>query len=112
MVKSPAPAQVLWDNISALMQHHWGGENLTRLSKTAKIGQGTPPRIKSLQPNTGIDSISKIAAVFDLQAWQLLMPGLDPSNPPVASLTAQEQALYGRLKQAFDLMQNGPKNTS
>lgn len=109
MVKTPPTPEILWANIAALMQHHWKEENLTRLSKTAKIGQGTPPRIKALQPNTGIDSITKIAAVFDLQAWQLLMPGLDPSNPPVGSMTAQEQALYRRMKQAYDLMQNGTK---
>ena len=27
------PKLVLWQNVSALMAHHWGGENLTRLSR-------------------------------------------------------------------------------
>ncbi len=91
------------------MVKHWGGENLSRLAREAKIGPGSTTRLKNRQEGTGIDLVAKVAGVFGLQAWQILMPGLDPSNPPVASLTGPEQALYQRLRQAFDLLQKAPE---
>jgi len=109
MVQFPRSADVLWANLSALMEKHWQGENLTRLAREAKIGPGSATRLKNRQEGTGIDLVGRVAAVFGLQAWQLLMPGLDPSNPPVSSLTGPEAALYKRLRRAFDLMQDFTK---
>lgn len=80
------------------MTHHYGKENLTRLSRESKCGPGSMSRIKACDTSIGIGVLEKVAAVFDLQAWQLLVPHLDPANPPVIVLNDVERKLYERLK--------------
>lgn len=92
------PKTILWENVAALMAHHWGGENLTRLSREAKIGPGTCTRIKEQQTSVGLDVLAKVAGAFQLQAWHLLTPNLDPTNPPVIYLSRREADLYDRLR--------------
>lgn len=92
------PKLVLWQNVSALMTHHWSGENLTRLAREAKIGPGTATRIKEMQTSVGLDVVDRVAEVFDLEMWQMLTPGLDPKNPPAARpVSKAERELYDRL---------------
>lgn len=91
--------QILWTNVRALMSYHWGRESLNRLAREACIGPGTATRIKDQRTSVGVDTLDKVAKAFDLHAWQLLMPNLDPSNPPVATLTEAEKRLY----QAFSI---------
>lgn len=92
------PKLVLWQNVSALMAHHWGSENLTRLSREAKIGPGTATRIKEMQTSVGLDVVDRVAEVFDLEMWQMLTPAMDPKNPPAAQPVSQaERQLYDRL---------------
>ena len=92
------PKLVLWQNLSALMEHHWGKENLTRLAREAKTGPGTATRIKDMQTSVGLDVVDRMAEVFDLEMWQMLTPGLDPKNPPAAQPISQaERQLYERL---------------
>ena len=74
--------QILWANVSNLMTHHWGKENLSELFRRAKIGLATCDRIKKRETSVGTDVLEKIAEVFNLQAWHLLTPSLGPSNPP------------------------------
>lgn len=97
-MKTNDPKEVLWDNLKALMAYHYGKENLTRLAKDSKCGPGTASRIKARNTSVGIEVLGKVSKIFDLQPWQLLIPGLDPANPPVISLTEQERRLYDRLK--------------
>lgn len=99
--------QILWVNLSALMAHHWGGENLTRLSREAHIGPGTCTRMKERSTSVGLDVLEKVAKVFNLQPWHLLTPNLDPSNPPVVHLTTRERELYERLRQAARELNSG-----
>ena len=89
---------VLWQNVAALMRYHWSGENLTRLAREAGIGPGTATRMKEQRTSVGIDVLQKVAAAFDLQAWHLLTPNLDPSNPPVVYLSQVEVDLYAKLR--------------
>ncbi len=92
------PKLVLWQNLSALMDHHWGKENLTRLAREAKTGPGTATRIKEMQTSVGLDVVDRMAEVFDLELWQMLTPGLDPKNPPAARpISETERQLYVRL---------------
>lgn len=102
--KPPTVQQTLWRNISAIMQHHYKGENLNQLVRDCKIGPGTASRIKEQKTSVGIDVLAKISAAFDLQPWHLLLPDLDPSNAPVSFLTAQERDLHNRLKRAHAIL--------
>jgi hypothetical protein len=90
--------QVLWANVSALMRHHWGAENLSRLSREAGIALASCTRIKEQQTSIGIEVVGRIADAFHLQPWHMLVPGLDPANPPVLYLSKGEADFYAKMK--------------
>lgn len=91
----------LWQNISALMQKHYGKENLSRLASECGFSQSTATRIKQQQTATGLDNVDLIAARFNLAAWQLLVPGLDPDHPPALQpVNARERELYNKIMSA------------
>lgn len=92
--------QVLWENLQALMNHHFERENLSELHRRSKIGLASLDRIKKRETSVGIDTLEKLAESFGLQAWHLLTPRLDPSNPPVVWLTQTEHDLYERMRTA------------
>jgi hypothetical protein len=101
------PKQVLWANVHKLMEHRWGQENINRLSRDAKIGPGSASRIKEQKTSVGIDVVAKIAKAFDVEPWHLLLPNLDPSNLPVATLTDAEAALYARIRRHYEGLMSG-----
>lgn len=92
--------QVLWENVSNCMLHHWKEINLYRLAKDAKIGTGGAARLKAAKSATRISTLEKVGKLWKLEPWQLLMPDLDPSNPPVFVMSEKEKDLYDRLKRA------------
>jgi hypothetical protein len=112
----PAPVddagtkRILWGSVLALMQHAYGRENLTRLARETGIGPGSATRIKNQDTSVGIDTIEKIANRFDVQPWQLLVPGFDPVNPPaLLPVTVGERQLWERLLMAAkDIRQAKP----
>jgi len=55
-------------------------------------------RIVKGQHAVTLDKIEEIAAACGLQAWHLLLPGLDPSNPPAAKVTDEDLSLLSRLR--------------
>ena len=88
----------LWENLRAVMLKEWGEENLNRLARSCKIGAGTAARIKEQKTSVGLETLEKIADHFHLAPWQLLVPGLDPENPPVIhQSTGLERKLYDRI---------------
>jgi hypothetical protein len=92
------PRRILWTNISSLMQQRWLGENLTRLAREAKVGPGTVSRMKACETFLQLDTVAALAAVFDLAAWQVLVPGLEPGNPPALAVESPaERRLYKRF---------------
>ena len=54
-----------------------------------------------------IDALDDVARVFKLRAWQLLIPNLDPTNPPTVPYTDAERRLYWRIKQAANELAKG-----
>lgn len=91
----------LWLNVQALMLKHWGEENLNRLARECKIGPGTAARIKDQKTSVGLETLEKIADNFNLAVWQLLVPGIDPSNPPALQpVNAAERKLYEKIMTA------------
>lgn len=90
-------AEVLWANVSALMLHHWKEENINRLAREAKIGPATVQRMKDQETTIRLDTIEKVAGVFGLRSWQLLIPGLDPANVPIIMVSEDEKRLYAKF---------------
>jgi hypothetical protein len=91
----------LWANIEALMLARWGESNLQRLARECQIGAATAMRIKEQKTSVGLAVIEKVADHFNLNAWQLLVPGLDPKNPPTLQpVSKEERALYEKIMTA------------
>lgn len=90
-----SPDDILRRNIDRLMQARWGKSNQLRLAKISGAGLATAQRLKE-GGKTGfrLATVAKLAACFDLQPWQLLLPDLDPDlvpqNPAHTSAEAVE----------------------
>ena len=90
--------RILWANISALMDHHWDGENLSRLAREADIGPGSATRLKQQQTSVGLELVEKVARLFQLEPWQLLVPTFDPKSPPTLTpMSEAERDFYERM---------------
>lgn len=71
----------------------WGGENLSRLAREAKVGVATVARIKNTETSVGLDVLEKVAAVFGVQAWQLIAQASgEPLRPTCLSPLALDLA--------------------
>jgi transcriptional regulator with XRE-family HTH domain len=87
-------------NLLALMAKN--GFSQGDMHRKCGIAQSTIGRIIRKTTAADIDTVSTIAEVFQLTAWQLLAPPFDPSNPPVLNqVSEQERQLYERLKAIF-----------
>lgn len=89
-------------------------ENLKRLMDDAKpritqvavaevsgLPQRTISRIKRGEVSPTLESVDALARAFRLDSWQLLIPGLEPSNPPVLRVAGKEEKeLYDRILSA------------
>ena len=99
----------LWHSVHALMVKHYKKENLTRLAKECKIGPGTAARIKEQSTSVGIDILEAIAEHFHLAAWQLLVPGFDPDNPPALKpMSKAERVFYEKVMDATKMLVSEP----
>lgn len=100
--------RLLWNAVLALMQKHYGGENLSRLARDCKIGPGTATRLKQGETSVGLEIIDKIAKHFHVQSWELLVPDFDPSNrPTLQPVSEQERKLYERLREVAREIKEG-----
>lgn len=88
---------VLASNLRALMDAKQ--DTQVDLSKRSGINQGLISRILRAEHAVRIDTLENLARAYDLAAWQLLVPNLDPSNPPTFAMTQTERDLYWRLHQ-------------
>jgi hypothetical protein len=97
------PRAVLRQNVAALLKSKLGPTNPTALGKAAGVGQATIDRILSAEGvDARIETLAKIAKVYELESWQLLVAGMNPSNPPVLlPVSKAERALYDSLKAAM-----------
>lgn len=69
------------------------------LHKGCKVGKSTIDRAIKGETTLNLDYIEVLAKVYELDAWQLLTPGLQPNNPPVLrSVGADEDELYKRMR--------------
>lgn len=82
---------IVWNNLTSLMQARWGVPNINRLAREAHVGVATVQRIKDGGTSVGIDVLAKVAKVFNVPVWQLLLPSLDPRSPPMLITDAAEQ---------------------
>ena len=67
-------------------------------AKSKKLVQKKVDRIVKAETAVSLDTLDELAEALGIMAWQLLIPGLDTSNPPHLAVTSTELALYQRLK--------------
>lgn len=108
MGKPPPIRAVLAANLRALMsrQHPEMTEHeLARLAKRhgGELSQSTVHWMLHGQTSCGVDHLATLAMVFELEPWQLLVPDLDPTDPPVlASVSKRLEAFQATLRQQSD----------
>lgn len=95
------PRTVLAQNLRSLMEARkpapWGNRELAR---RADIDHKTVSRILDGSHAATIDTIKALADVFGLLPWQMLVPELQPDDPPVTQLSRTEARLYAKIKSA------------
>lgn len=67
------------------------------LAKLAGVDQKSVWRIIKCEQSPTAEMLEKLARPFGLHAWQLMIPDLDPKNPPVFVMTDAERKLYSKL---------------
>lgn len=90
------PAKIIAANLQTLKKDR-SIRSDRALAKLAEIDQKSVWRIMRYEQSPAIDTLEKLAKPFGLHAWQLLIPDLDPRNPPVFVMTDTERALYEKL---------------
>lgn len=100
----------LWQNVEALMIKKFGRTNIKGFAAFCEVGVGTIQRIEAQKTSVGLAILDKIAEKFDLAAWQLLVPGFDPTNPPALQpVTQRERDLYDKIMTAAKAMAAEPE---
>lgn len=99
--KQRRTAVTLGQNVSALMGGNESLDSNPKVSKATKLSTSTLSRLRNGQVNANLETLEAIAEAFDVEPWQLLVPGFQPANPPVLGMAGQkEQDLYNRFMSA------------
>lgn len=64
-----------------------------------RVSKSTIYRMAKAEGPVVTDALELVARAFDLQAWHMLVPGLDPANPPYVLATEQERVLWKTYKE-------------
>lgn len=94
---------IIHANVAKLRRLAGGGKKLGQraFAELVGIGEGTIWRIDQMQGGTNVETLEAIAAKFDIQAWQLLIPDFDPKNPPMlVPVTPSERLLWEAVEAA------------
>lgn len=69
------------------------------------MAQSTVGRILKQKHAPDLDTLESLADAVGVSLWQLLVPRLDPTNPPVLqNASPEERELYDRLRQAAEVL--------
>lgn len=92
---------VFRENLAALLAAH--GLNPTRAKKAWKTPQRTlSAYLTGERTDVRIAKLAELAEAVDLEPWQLLVEGLDPSAPPAIAPMSADEAELLRLYRALD----------
>ena len=98
--------KVLAENVRRLIAHDQRQPPETKLlralMKKAKISMGSAERILAGKTSIGVALLDRVARKFKLQAYQLLIPGLDPESPQWVPVTPEQKKQARAVKLALD----------
>ena len=81
--------------------------NQSEAGRKCKIDPKTLNRIARGLVMPSMQNLFAFAKGFDLEPWQLLVPNLDPANPPILKgVSAKEQELWVKLMEAKKALSN------
>ena len=93
----PDPRKVLAENMKRII----GDSSQSAWAAAHRIDKKPVQRAVSGQHSATLDTLEELSRAAGLQVWQLLVPDLDPANPPVSTMTKAERDLYARVRQEF-----------
>lgn len=95
----PPLEKIVSQNLVELMRHN-KHRNPTAAAKATGISQQQIDRILKGQ-KVRVDTLENVARAYGLEPYQMLIPGLDPSNPQVLrAVGPAEEALYKAFREA------------
>lgn len=101
IMSTPDPRDTLAANINAIIDHESrNGERLSLRAWALSKGLNVRmiDRLSKKQHAITLDKLDALARACNLQAWQLLVPDLDPASPPAAEITAEDRAMLNKLR--------------
>jgi hypothetical protein len=109
--KKFAPKEVLRQNVQACLDSGVGPTSQLALHKKCGAAQATIGRIVGKHgENAKLETIAAIAKAYDLEAWQLLIAGMDPKNPPaLAPVTKEQREFWARVQALYEETRSTPK---
>lgn len=100
-VKTPYLSALFRTNLARLMQSDRTLKTQEALAERARVGQRTVSRILRGEQSPTLKVVEKLAGAFDLEPWQMLVPDLEPGNPPITKqVDDQQRQLWARFRQA------------
>lgn len=77
------------------------GQSVASWARAHRLEARNLQRIMRGEQSPTLDTMEDIAHACGLQPWQMLMPDIDLSNPPVFVMSKVEADLYARVKADF-----------
>lgn len=93
---------VLAENFRRLMKSDAVLNSTQKIADKGISSNGTLGRVSKGETSVGIDVLELIANAYKLQTWQILVPDLDPENPPVLGGPDQvREASFGKISRSI-----------
>lgn len=100
--------EIVAENLEALIAIAPSGKQATgTFAKYVGVGNGTIDRLRKQDAKARISTLERISARFGLEVWHMLVPGLDPLNPP-RLLSRAEVERNARLEQVIGELRPPP----
>lgn len=104
--------QILATNLAVLQSKHEDLKSTPAIEKaTADMGPGkrisktAVQQVQRAATPFNLDDLQTLAELFGLDAWQLLVPQIDPEHPPVlTSVSETDRKMYERMKAAREAL--------
>lgn len=99
MMDMTAIKETVAANLKKLRESH--GLTVNAFAKHCGMKQSVYDRLEKAEVTQHLESLHKIADKCSINVWQLLVPGFDPSNPPlIKQPSSVELEFYQRIKDA------------
>ncbi len=90
--------EIVAANLTRLLTQRGLSQN--QLAVKCGLNQTTVGHVRRAEVAAQVDSLERIATVFGLQPWQMLVPDLDLKRPPqISDLTDKERRILAIMRE-------------